>query len=181
MILWFVIASMIGFLIAILIAIYAYWPLRSIPNDNLEAAIAESSKLINKANYELKVVSGTLYPGFYNAEPISRALEDRVNHGLKIKILYGPRADLSKVPKLSKLYEEGAIMIRRLNREPRPHFMVCDGGRHIRLEGIHSEETADNPKAKIIYNSVEIGWRYNRLFDELWNEAQPEQKANIHW
>jgi hypothetical protein len=169
----FFIPMIIGAVIAILMAIQAYWPLRPIRNDDLEKAIAETSKLIGKANGELKIVSGTLYPRFYSDERILQALLERVNHGVEVKILYGPKANPSDVPKLKELAEQGKIEMCKWYIEPPCHFMVCDHGKHLRLEGFHPEEiTEKGISARLIYNSVKLGWEYDKLFDKLWSLSQ---------
>jgi len=170
----FIAPLIIGILMAVAMAAYTYYRLpRPVPNDSLGSAIAETPKLIAKARRELKIVSGSLYPSFYNDERISRSLEAAVRRGVTVKVVCGPRADLSKVPALSDLRRQGLVEIRRLNTEPRPHFMVVDGGRHIRLEAPHPEERLGTVRAMVIYNSVELGREHDRLFDELWNKAQP--------
>jgi sugar-specific transcriptional regulator TrmB len=167
-------ASLGGALVALLLAIHAYWPFRPRSNDSFEIAIKEASEFINKAKYELKILSGTLYPPFYNAEPISQALEECVNRDVNVKILCGPDANIDDVPKLKELNKQKKIKIRRWTQEPPFHFMVCDDGKHIRLEATHPKGEVKFIKARIIYNSVELGWKYDRLFDNLWNSASRE-------
>jgi hypothetical protein len=154
----------IGLSLAVVVP-QAFWPFVTVSTDNIEASFRETPKLINKAKYELKIVSRTLSPQFYNAEPILQALEESIKRGVEIKILCGPTADFTKVPKLKNWNEQRKIELKKLTEEPSSNFIVVDDGRHIRLE---VKDSPEGTRAIIVYNSVELGPKYALLFNKLW-------------
>jgi hypothetical protein len=94
---------------------------------------------------------------------------------VKVKILYGPNTDFQKVPKIKELIDQGKIEARPWFKEPPTHFMVCDNGRHIRIEKVASLTASESERATFIYSSIELGWKYNRLFDELWSSSAAKE------
>jgi sugar-specific transcriptional regulator TrmB len=167
-----IIVSLAGVLLSFLVVVRALWPFRLVSNENFENALIEAPEFIDRAKHELKILSGTLYPDFYNAEPILKAFERAIARGVEIKILCGPEADLGKVPKLKEWIDERKIEVRRLLEDYSPHFMVADGGQHIRLEERHPRGSPKGTKAIIVYNSVELGPKYNLIFNRLWNSLE---------
>lgn len=137
-----------------------------------EKCVDICSELLGNAEESIAIVSGALYPGFYDNQRILDAFRKALKKRARIEIVCGPHVDkiTSKVVKLAK--DNGNFTICYLPYYPKAHFMIVDR-RSVRKDKEHSERLSLDAEmiGTVYYDRPFLATQLGRIFEALKSKA----------
>ena len=155
----------------IIVFIYLWQDLKYHKNFGDKSACATCFELASKAEKDLKIVTD-LSPRVFEDKQILLVFSDAIDKGVQIKILHDPQFNLGKVPEFEKIVKKSGnkIIVRELEKSPPYHFWVADES-HLRLEDPHPPGDISKVTAQVRFNTLRLGEKYEKIFDNLWFEV----------
>jgi len=138
-----------------------------IENSDIDHAKFLSFLLINKANKNIRLVTGQLKEAFYGDEKIKKAFEDAIKRKVKIDIVIDTsEPDCKKFIEIMKSKPKVTLAKLKNNIRVKNHFLISDESA-FRIESPHNKkEFKDNQvKGMVNFNNPDLAKKIAELFD----------------
>ncbi len=130
------------------------------------------TKLVDRAQSRVCIVSGNLSHTFYNDAEVLETFRRAHGRGVEIEIIHGPNINENSQAIL-RLNQEGIVRLYRFPERPKHHFVVVDE-KHIRVEDFHLEGQAER-QAYFKNNTMYLAKKLTMRFAYMKSQSVREQ------